>query len=86
MIAVYRYADRRQGRALMVKLINLISNGVPKLLTEIITLGRTLKNQSETSPTTSPDHRSKLTNSDLNCTLNCEELGTRLSQLDGMVR
>lgn len=46
MIAAYRYADRRQGRALMVKLINSISSGVPKLLTEIITLGRTLKNQS----------------------------------------
>ena len=46
MIAAYRCADRRQGRALMVKLINSISSGVPKLLTEIITLGRTLKNQS----------------------------------------
>lgn len=29
----------------MVKLINSISSGVPKLLTEIITLGRTLKNR-----------------------------------------
>ena len=118
MITVYRYADRRQGRALMVKLINLISSGVPKLLTEIITLGRTLKNQSvdvlnsldrprhiqrtdrddqrlpraptrlsTPIPKPHPLHRrSKLTNSDLNCTLNCEELGKRLSQLDGMVR
>ena len=46
MIAAYQHADRCQGRALMVKLINSISSGVPKLLTEIITLGRTLKNQS----------------------------------------
>ena len=46
MIAAYQHADRCQGRALMVKLINSVSSGVPKSLTEIITLGRTLKNQS----------------------------------------
>jgi len=45
MIAAYQHADRCQGRALMVKLINSVSSGVPKSLTEIITLGRTLKNR-----------------------------------------
>ena len=43
MIAAYRDQDRRHGRELMVKLIASISTGVPKALTEIITLGRTLK-------------------------------------------
>ncbi len=43
MIAAYREPDRRQGRELMVKLIDSISTGVPKALVEIITLGRTLK-------------------------------------------
>lgn len=45
IIAAYRHTDRRQGRALMVKPINSISSAGPKSLTEIITLGRTLKNQ-----------------------------------------
>jgi len=43
MIAAYREEDRRSGRELMVKLIDSISTGVPKALTEITTLGRTLK-------------------------------------------
>lgn len=43
MIAAYRQEDRRHGRELMVKVIESISTGVPKALTEIITLGRTLK-------------------------------------------
>jgi transposase len=43
MVAAYRHEDRRQGRELMVKLIDSISSGVPKALTEIVTLGRTLK-------------------------------------------
>jgi transposase len=43
MIAAYRHEDRRHGRELMVKLIDSISSGVPKALTEVITLGRTLK-------------------------------------------
>lgn len=42
MVAAYRQPDRKQGRELMVKLIESISHGVPKALTEIITLGRTL--------------------------------------------
>ncbi|GAB3195832.1 hypothetical protein GCM10027062_03640 [Nocardioides hungaricus] len=39
----YRHEDRRQGRELMVKLIDSISHGVPKALTEVTTLGPTLK-------------------------------------------
>jgi len=42
MIAAYREPDPRQGRQLMVDLIESVSHGVPKTLTEIITLGRTL--------------------------------------------
>ena len=44
-MTAYRHADHRQGRALTVKLINSISSGVVKSLTEVITLGRTLKNR-----------------------------------------
>lgn len=43
MIAAYRKPDRRKGRELMVKLIEPVSQGVPSALSEIITLGRTLK-------------------------------------------
>ena len=43
MIAAYREEDRRRGREQMVKLIESISHGVPNALTEVITLGRTLK-------------------------------------------
>ena len=43
MVAAYRHPDHSQGRDLMTKLIASISSGVPKALTEIITLGRTLK-------------------------------------------
>jgi hypothetical protein len=39
----YREQDRAKGRALMAKLIDTVSHCVPKALTEIITLGRTLK-------------------------------------------
>ncbi|MGD7708325.1 ISL3 family transposase [Microlunatus sp. Y2014] len=42
MIAAYRDKDRRRGRELMDKLIADLSAGVPKTLTELITLGRTL--------------------------------------------
>jgi transposase len=38
-----REPDRTKGRALMVKLIESVSAGVPKALTELVTLGRTLK-------------------------------------------
>ncbi|WP_024287215.1 ISL3 family transposase [Cellulomonas sp. KRMCY2] len=43
MIAAYRHPDRATGRALMEKLIASVSSGVPAALSEIITLGRTLK-------------------------------------------
>jgi transposase len=43
MVAAYREPDRTKGRELMVKLIESVSSGVPATLTEIVTLGRTLK-------------------------------------------
>ena len=43
MIAAYREPDRAVGRELMRSLIESLSNGVPSVLTEIATLGRTLK-------------------------------------------
>jgi len=43
MITAYREPDRRKGRAVMSQLIESISTDVPSPLTEIITLGRTLK-------------------------------------------
>jgi transposase len=43
MIAAYREPDRSKGRELTVKLIGSVSQGVPSALSEIITLGRTLK-------------------------------------------
>jgi transposase len=43
MVAAYREPDRAKGRKLMNELIESISQGVPKALTEIIKLGRTLK-------------------------------------------
>lgn len=46
MIAAYRNADRKAGRALMVELIGTVSSGVPAALRELITLGRTLKQRS----------------------------------------
>jgi transposase len=45
MIAAYREPDRTRGRELMNKLIESVSHGVPNALTELITLGRTLKNR-----------------------------------------
>ena len=43
MIAAYRHPDRATGRELMDQLITSISTGVPAALSEITTLGRTLK-------------------------------------------
>jgi transposase len=43
MIAAYREPDRKQGKTLMQQLIASVSSGVPTTLTEILTLGRTLK-------------------------------------------
>src|SRR5690606_3438811 len=43
MIGAYREPDRAHGRQLMVALIASLSDGVPAPLTELVTLGRTLK-------------------------------------------
>ena len=43
MIAAYRHEDRNRGRELMAQLIDDLSHSVPKTLTELVTLGRTLK-------------------------------------------
>ena len=43
MIAAYRQPDRARGKKLMQQLIDTISHGVPAALSELITLGRTLK-------------------------------------------
>jgi transposase len=43
MIGAYREPDRAKGRQLMTALIESVSHGVPAALTELITLGRTLK-------------------------------------------
>ncbi len=43
MIGAYREPDRTRGRQLMTKLIDSLSQGVPAALTELVTLGRTLK-------------------------------------------
>ena len=47
MISAYRHPDRNHGRELMTDLIGAVSSGVPKDLTEIIRLGRTLKARAE---------------------------------------
>jgi len=51
MIAAYREPDRRKGRERMTSLIDSISRGVPAALTELITLGRTLKKCTSNGPT-----------------------------------
>jgi transposase len=43
MIGAYREPDRAKGRRLMSNLIDALAHGVPAALTELITLGRTLK-------------------------------------------
>jgi len=43
VIAAYRHPDRTRGRALMTTLIGSVSHGVPAGLSEVTTLGRTLK-------------------------------------------
>ena len=41
MIGAYREPDRKAGRQLMVELIASVSPGVPKVLKELTSLGRT---------------------------------------------
>ena len=47
MITAYREPDRSKGRELMQAVIESVSSGVPAALTELITLGRTLKKRAE---------------------------------------
>ncbi|GAA1626179.1 ISL3 family transposase [Kribbella alba] len=47
MIAAYREPDRARGKKLMTQLIDSVSKGVPAALSEIITLGRTLKKRAD---------------------------------------
>lgn len=47
MIAAYRDPDRAAARQAMSGLITALSNGVPAALTELITLGRTLKKRAD---------------------------------------
>jgi hypothetical protein len=45
MITAYREPDRHKGRKLMSTLRESVSHGVPRALTEVITLGRSLNNR-----------------------------------------
>lgn len=47
MITAYRDPDRSSGRAIMVKLIKSVTHGVPAVLTELITLVRTLQQRAD---------------------------------------
>ena len=47
MIAAYREPDRAKGSELMTKLIESVSQGVPAALSEVTTLGRTLKKRAD---------------------------------------
>jgi transposase len=47
MIAAYREPDTIKGRELMAKLIESISHSVPSVLSELVTLGRTLKQRAD---------------------------------------
>ena len=47
MIAAYREPDRTKGREWMVTLIESVSHGVPTDLSEVVTLGRTLKQRAD---------------------------------------
>ena len=46
VIAAYRHPDRTQGHAIMTEVIDSLSRGVPAALSEVTTLGRTLKKRS----------------------------------------
>ena len=43
VVAAYRHPDRATGRAMMTEVIGSVSHGVPAALSEVTTLGRTLK-------------------------------------------
>jgi transposase len=43
MVTAYHEPDRTRGRDMMQRLIESVSHGVPRALTEVVTLGQTLK-------------------------------------------
>ena len=47
IVAAYRHPDRTAGRTELSKIIDALSRGVPKPLTELITLGRTLRRRDD---------------------------------------
>ncbi len=47
MISAYREPERAKGRQVMATLIDAVSHGVPNVLSEVITLGRTLKKRAD---------------------------------------
>jgi transposase len=47
IVAAYRDPDRKTAKADLSQIIATISQGVPAALTELITLGRTLKRRAE---------------------------------------
>ncbi len=47
MIAAYREKDRAQGKKLMQAVVDSLSTGAPAALTELKTLGRTLKRRAD---------------------------------------
>ncbi|WP_415803652.1 ISL3 family transposase [Isoptericola cucumis] len=47
MITAYRDPDRAHGRTLMTAVIDSLARGVPAALTELVTLGRTLKKRAD---------------------------------------
>jgi transposase len=47
MIAAYREPDRARGQKLMAKLIESVGHSVPGALSELVTLGRTLKKRAD---------------------------------------
>ncbi len=49
IVAAYRDPDRHAGKATLPKVIDALSTGVPSALTELITLGRTLRRRAGTS-------------------------------------
>jgi transposase len=66
MIAAYREPDRARGCELMVELIDSLSSGVPKLLTELVTLGRTLTKRSRRAGLLRPTRREQRTTEAIN--------------------
>ncbi|WP_075891970.1 ISL3 family transposase [Actinomyces provencensis] len=47
IVAAYREPDKNKAKEMMRAVIDSVSNGVPKALTEVITLGRTLKKRAD---------------------------------------